>query len=86
MVETVFKVAIIGIVVSLVIGLLGTVFFEWSLDTSPYLQGVTSFLSIIYYVLPISKLSPLIIIFLSTMAFRIVISVITTIWNLIPLG
>lgn len=86
MVETVFKFAIIGIVISIVISLLGTVVFKWSLDTSPYLQGVTSFLSVIYYILPIGKLSPLIVIFLSTMAFRIIISIITTIWNLIPLG
>lgn len=86
MVEVVFKVVVAAIVISIVVGIVGSVAFSWSLDTSPYLQGLTSFLHIIYYVLPIGKLSPIIIIFISIMVFRIVIAVITTIWDLIPVG
>ena len=86
MVESIFKIAVWGIIIAIVVGILGTVVFKWSLDTSPYLQGLTDFLHIIYYVLPIAKLSPIIIIFVGTMVFRIIISIITTIWSLIPIG
>lgn len=86
MVETAFRIAIFAIVVAFVIGIFGTVVFSWTLDTSVYLQGLTNFLHVIYYVLPIGKLSPILICFVSLMAFRIVISIIKTIWSLIPLG
>nr|DAE97168.1 MAG TPA: hypothetical protein [Bacteriophage sp.] len=84
MVETTFKIIVWAFVIAIVVGLIGTVVFKWSLDTSPYLQGLTNFLHIIYYVLPIAKLSPIIFIFVGMMAFRIIISLITTIWSLIP--
>lgn len=86
MVEAIFKIAVWGIIIAIVVGLLGTVVFKWSLDTSPYLQALTSFLHVIYYILPITKLSPIIFIFIGTMVFRIIISIISTIWSLIPIG
>lgn len=86
MVESVVRFAIIGIIIAFVIGIFGTVAFSWTLDTSVYLQGLTNFLHVIYYVLPIKKLSPIIFCFISLMAFRIVVSIIKTIWNLIPIG
>ena len=86
MVETIFRIAIIGIIIAFVIGIFGTVAFSWTLDTSVYLQGLTNFLHIIYYVLPMGKLSPIIFCFVSLMAFRIVVSIIKTIWSLIPIG
>ena len=86
MVETIFRIAIISIIIAFVIGIFGTVVFNWSLDTSVYLQGLTNFLHIVYYVLPMGKLSPIIFCFVSLMAFRIVVSIIKTIWSLIPIG
>lgn len=86
MVETIFKVVVWGAIIAIVVGLLGTAVFRWSLDTSPYLQGLTNFLHVIYYILPIAKLSPIIFIFIGTMVFRIIISIISTIWSLIPIG
>ena len=53
MVETVVKFALIALIIAFVIGILGTAVFSWTLDTSPYLKGLTSFLHVIYYVLPI---------------------------------
>lgn len=84
MVETFFRFIVIGILVAIVIGIIGTVAFSWTLDTSPYLSGLSSFLKVIYYVLPIGKLSPIIFCFIASMAFRIVISIIKTLWSLIP--
>lgn len=85
MVETVFRVVIIGVVIAITIGIIGTVSFSWTLNTSVYLQGLSSFLHIIYYVLPIGKLSPIIFCFISLMGFRIVVSLIKTIWSIIPI-
>lgn len=85
MVETVFRFAIIGIIVAIVIGLFGTIAFSWTLDTSPYLNGLANFLKVIYYILPIDKLSPIIFCFIGLMVFRIIVSLIQTIWNLIPI-
>ena len=84
MVESVFRFTIIAIIIAIAIGLFGTVAFSWSLDTSPYLQGLTSFLHVIYYVLPIAKLSPIIFCFVTLIIFRTIISLIKTIWDLIP--
>lgn len=84
MVSSVFRLIIIGVVIAITIGIIGTVSFSWSFNTSTYLQGLTSFLHVIYYILPIGKLSPIIICFVGLMAFRIAIALIKTIWSLIP--
>lgn len=86
MVESIFRFTIISIIVAIVIGIFGTVAFSWTLDTSPYLSGLASFLHIIYYVLPIGKLSPILFCFIGLMLFRIVVSIIKTIWDLIPIS
>lgn len=86
MVESVVKFAFIGVIIVFVVGILGTAIFSWTLDTSPYLQGLTNFLHVIYYVLPMGKLSPIIICFVGLMAFRIVISIIKTLWDLLPIS
>lgn len=85
MISTVFRFIIIGVVIAITIGLIGTVSFGWTLNTSVYLQGLTDFLHIIYYVLPIAKLRPIIYCFIGLQAFRIVVSFIRTIWSLIPI-
>lgn len=86
MVESIFRVAVIAIIVAIVIGIIGTVSFGWTLQTSVYLQGLTNFLHVIYYILPIKKLSPIIYCFIGLMTFRIVISIVKTIWNLLPIS
>lgn len=85
MVETVFKILVIGIIISVAVGLFGTIAFSWTLDTSPYLSSLSEILSIVFYIIPIGKISPIIFCFIGLMAFRIIIAVITTIWNLIPI-
>lgn len=84
MVQSVFRVLVIGILVAISIGIFGTVAFSWTLDTSPYLNGLASFLRIIYYILPIAKLRPIIYCFIGLMVFRIVVSFVKTLWDLIP--
>ena len=85
MVETIFRVVIIGIIIAIVVGILGTVSFGWTLNTSQYLATLSSILAIIFYILPIKKLMPIIVIFIASMVFRIAVSLISTIWDLIPI-
>lgn len=84
MVASVFRVVIIGVIIAITVGIIGTVSFGWTLNTNVYLQGLTSFLHVIYYILPIGKLSPIIFCFIGIMVFRITVSLIKTIWSLIP--
>ena len=86
MVETAFRFIVIGIIIALVIGLIGSVTFGWTLSTSPYLATLTTIFSIIAYILPIGKLSPILVILISSMIFRIVVSIIKAIWQLIPIS
>lgn len=86
MAETAFRIIVIGIIITFVIGLIGTVAFGWTLNTSPYLATLTTIFSIIAYILPIGKLSPIIVILISSMMFRIVISIIKAIWQVLPIS
>lgn len=86
MVESIFRVTIIAIIIAIVIGIIGTVSFGWTLNTSTYLQGLTGFLHVIYHILPMKKLSPILYCFIGLMTFRIIISLIKTIWNLLPIA
>lgn len=46
---------------------------------------VSSFLQIVAYILPWSNILPILLIIISIFAFRILISLIKTIWSLLPL-
>lgn len=83
---TAFRVIVIIVIISIVIGLIGTVAFSWTLSTSTYLATLSTIFSIIVYILPIGKLSPIITILIASMVFRIVISIIKAIWQLIPIS
>ena len=85
MIQSIFKFLMIAVVIAIVVGLFGTVAFSWTLDTSPYIATLSSILSLVFYIIPIGKLMPLLIIFISSMVFRIVVSVISTIWHLLPI-
>jgi len=85
LVSTGVRVFIIGVIIAVTVGVIGVVGFSWTLDTSPYLQGLTSFLRVVFYVLPMGKLSPILFSFLGLMVLRIVVSTVKTIWQLIPI-
>ena len=85
MVETIARVVVIALLISITIGFLGAAVFSWELNTSAYLQGLTSLLHIAYYILPIAKLSPIIITFVSLMSLRIIVAFVKTLWSLLPI-
>lgn len=86
MFETGMRFLIIGVIITFVIGFIGTVSFGWTLSTSTYLATLSTIFSIIFYILPIKKLLPIITIFVASMVFRVVVSIIRSIWQLIPIS
>lgn len=86
MAETAFRIIVIGIIISFVIGFIGTVAFNWTLSTSTYLATLSTIFSIIAYILPLGKLSPILIILSASMVFRITISIIKAIWQVLPIS
>lgn len=57
---------------------------NWVFNTS-VISFLSSVLRVIYYILPIQKLLPIITFIVAMFIFRSVISLIKTIWDLIPL-
>ena len=55
----------------------------WGLSLA-FASPLGSILAVIYYVLPISQLSPIIMVIVTLFVFRAVIALIKTIWQLLP--
>lgn len=49
------------------------------------LEPVLQYFRMALYLIPFQELSPIFIFFIAMMAFRVVISVVKTIWNLLPI-
>lgn len=81
-----FKILKIVILVGIVGAVIGTVSFGWTISTSPYLATLSTFFSIIAYILPLGKLSPIILTFIASMIFRLATSVLRALWELIPIS
>lgn len=56
----------------------------FNIDTTVF-RTFSDFLAFIFYILPIDGLLPIVTIFTGLMLFRIIISVIKTIWDLLPI-
>lgn len=57
---------------------------RFNIDSSVY-EYIKDFVAFIFYILPIEGLKPIFSIIVSIIVFRITISVIKTIWNLVPI-
>jgi len=80
-----FKILKIVALISIVGAIIGMISFGWTISTSPYLATLSTFISIIVYILPIGRLAPIITIFIASMAFRFGVSVLRSLWDLIPI-
>ena len=56
---------------------------DFNIDTT-FFDTVTDFFAFIFYILPINDLKPIIGIIVALMGFRIIVVVIKTIWDLLP--
>ena len=57
---------------------------QFNVDTTIF-RTFSDFLAFIFYILPIDGLLPIVTIFIGLMVFRIIISVVKTIWDLLPI-
>lgn len=57
---------------------------EFNIDTTVF-KTISDFLTFIFYILPIDGLLSIVSIFIGLMIFRIIISVVKTIWDLLPI-
>lgn len=55
------------------------------IDLTGGLAVIAKFLQVIFYILPMDNFIPIIIFIVSTFSFRIGISAIKTLWNLLPI-
>lgn len=85
MIETIFRIAVIFIIVAVVISLLGSTKLTYNLDISNYEVLFTSFLSCIAYLVPIHRLLPIFAIVIGYTVLKISIAIIKNFWNILPL-
>lgn len=57
---------------------------HFNLDTTVF-RTFSDFLAFIFYILPINGLLPIVTIIIGIMTFRIIVSVVKTIWDLLPI-
>lgn len=85
MIETIFRIAVIFIIVAVVIAILGSTKLNYGLDISNYKVLFTSFLSCIAYLVPINRLLPIFAIVIGYTVLKISIAIIKNFWDILPL-
>jgi hypothetical protein len=69
-------------IINTILSPLGNIKWEFSANV---LDGLFDALRVVFYIIPIKDLLPIIITFVALMTLRIAISLIKTIWDLLPL-
>lgn len=84
MIETIFRVIIILMLVMVVIAIVATLGITFNFPFQ-YVDLLISFLHIVCYVLPFSKLIPIFVVVISIIVFKTGVSLLKTIWQLLPI-
>ena len=58
---------------------------NWAITTAFSINVISDFINIVAFVLPWSNIIPIIIFIIAMFAFRIIIALIKTIWDLLPI-
>ncbi len=61
---------------------LGAIHFNFDISSITY---VLQYFKMALYIIPFAQLSPILVFFIAMMGFRIVVSMIKTIWDLLPI-
>lgn len=85
MIQTIFRIAVIFIIVSIIIAILGSVSLNYNIGISEYKVLFGSFLSCIAYLIPIKRLLPIFAIVVSYTVLKISISILKNFWDIFPL-
>lgn len=86
MVETIFRVLLIILILTIVLAVLGTVSLNYDLSFSSYVTLFKSFLSCVCYIIPFRKLLPIFAVVVGFVVFKMSISILKMIWQLFPLS
>lgn len=84
MIETIFRVILIVIIIAIVLAVACTlgITFDFPFE---YTVLLLSFLHIVCYVIPFTKLLPIFVTVVSIVVFKVGIALLKTIWDLFPL-
>ncbi len=85
MIETIFRVLIIGVIVTVVLAFIGSISVAFDLSLGGYIDFIFQYINLACYILPIGKLMPILLIIISINVFKIAVSIIKTIWDILPL-
>lgn len=85
MIETIFRIAVIFIIVAFIVAVLGSTVFNYDIGISDYKVLFTSFLSCIAYLVPIARLLPIFAIVVGYTVLKISIAIIKNFWDILPI-
>lgn len=85
MIETIFRIAVIFIIVAFIIAVLGSTSLNYNIGISDYKVLFTSFLFCIAYLVPIDRLLPIFAIVIGYTVLKISIAIIKNFWDILPI-
>ncbi|MCI9063414.1 MAG: hypothetical protein HFJ17_02260 [Clostridia bacterium] len=82
MIETIFRIAVIFIIVAVSLAIVGSVSVSFGI-TFQYGSLLMSFLQIVCYILPFQKLMPVFIIVIALTVYKIAVALVDVLWRVI---
>lgn len=86
MVETIFRVLVIVILITVVISIIGSIAVDYELSFTKFKFLFTVFLTYVVYIVPFNKLLPIFTISIAVTVFKIAIAIGTKLWDLLPMS
>lgn len=84
MVETIFRVLVFLVILSIVLAVIGTVSVGFNLNFTGFGATLSSFLSVVCYILPIKRLLPVVACSIGLISLRIVVALLKSVWSILP--
>lgn len=85
MIETIFRIAVIFIIVAFVVAILGSTKLSYNIGISNYKVLFSSFLLCIAYIVPIDRLLPIFAIVVGYTVLKISIAIVKNFWDIVPM-
>lgn len=85
MIQTIFRIAVIFIIVAFVVAVLGSTSLNYNIGISNYKVLFSSFLLCIAYLVPIDRLLPIFAIVVGYTVLKISIAIVKGFWDILPL-
>lgn len=86
MVETIFRVLVFLVVLAIVLSVISTVVVGFGISFNGFGATLSSFLSVVCYMLPIKRLLPVVACSIGLICLRIVVSIIRSVFAILPLS